>query len=148
MGAVVNLEGPVRCNVSVNKTWWHKKCFSSECFDYINPQSSEYGMIWWNYVIPVSSVHRHTAATHKIQEAAAARFVKQRALCTHDTPVRLSFHSAKYVTSGRLQQVSWYLNPLAMKLDLHSLAHHLCKMWIFYKPRRVTLGNTRHFVEQ
>ena len=39
-------------------------------------------------------------------------------------------------------------NPLAMALDIYSLAHHLCKMWIFYEPRRVTLGNTRHFVEE
>jgi len=29
-----------------------------------------------------------------------------------------------------------------------SLAHHLCTIWIFYEPRRVTLGNTRHFVEE
>jgi hypothetical protein len=38
------------------------------------------------------------------------------------------------------------INPLAMELDIYRLAHHLCKMLIFYKPRRVTLGNTRHFV--
>ena len=38
------------------------------------------------------------------------------------------------------------LNPLALKLDIYSLAHHLYKMWIFYEPRRVTLGNTQHFV--
>jgi hypothetical protein len=41
-----------------------------------------------------------------------------------------------------------FLNPLALELDIYSLAHHLCKMWIFYEPRRVTLGNTRHFVEE
>jgi hypothetical protein len=40
------------------------------------------------------------------------------------------------------------INPLAMELDIYSLAHHLCKMLIFYEPRRVTLGNTRHFVEE
>ena len=39
-------------------------------------------------------------------------------------------------------------NPLALELDIYSLAHHLCKMWIFYKPRSVTLGNSRHFVEE
>jgi len=39
-------------------------------------------------------------------------------------------------------------NPLALELDIYSLAHHLCKMWIFYEPRRVTLGNTWHFVEE
>jgi len=38
-------------------------------------------------------------------------------------------------------------NPLALELDNYSLAHHLCKMWIFYEPRRATSGNTRHFVE-
>ena len=40
------------------------------------------------------------------------------------------------------------VNPLALELDIYSLAHHLCKMWIFYEPRRITLGNTRHFVEE
>jgi len=40
------------------------------------------------------------------------------------------------------------INPLALELDIYSLAHHLCKMLIFYEPRRVTLGNTRHFVEE
>jgi len=39
-------------------------------------------------------------------------------------------------------------NPLAPELDIYSLAHHLCKMLIFYERRRVTLGNTRHFVEE
>ena len=41
-----------------------------------------------------------------------------------------------------------YFNPLALELDIYSSAHHLCKMLIFYEPRRVTLGNTRHFVEE
>jgi hypothetical protein len=41
-----------------------------------------------------------------------------------------------------------YINPLALELDIYSLAHHLCKMGIFYEPRRITLGNTRHFVEE
>jgi len=40
------------------------------------------------------------------------------------------------------------INPLALELGVYSLAHHLCKMLIFYEPRRVTLGNTRHFVEE
>ena len=35
------------------------------------------------------------------------------------------------------------LNPLALQLDIYSLAHRLCKMWIFYEPRRITWGNTR-----
>ena len=41
-----------------------------------------------------------------------------------------------------------YFNPLALELGIYSLAHNLCKMLIFYEPRRVTLGNTRHFVEE
>jgi len=40
------------------------------------------------------------------------------------------------------------VNPLAPELDIYSSAHRLCKMWIFYEPRRVTLGDTRHFVEE
>ena len=40
------------------------------------------------------------------------------------------------------------INPLALELDIYSLAHHLCKMWTFYEPRRLTLGDTRHFVEE
>ena len=40
------------------------------------------------------------------------------------------------------------INSLALELDIYSSAHYLCKMWIFYEPRRVTLGNTRHFVEE
>jgi len=41
-----------------------------------------------------------------------------------------------------------HVNPLALELDIYSLAHHLCKMWIFCELRRVTLANTRHFVEE
>ena len=37
------------------------------------------------------------------------------------------------------------LNPLALDSNIYILARHLCKMWIFYEPRRVTLGNTRQF---
>jgi hypothetical protein len=39
-------------------------------------------------------------------------------------------------------------NPLALELDIYSLAHHLCKVLIFYEPRRITLVNTQHFVEE
>ena len=46
------------------------------------------------------------------------------------------------------KQDTLQFNPLALELDIYSLAHHLRKMWIFYEPRRVTLGNTRHFVEE
>ena len=44
--------------------------------------------------------------------------------------------------------IKTYINHLALELDIYSLAHHLRKMWIFYEPRRVTFGNTRHFVEE
>ena len=47
-----------------------------------------------------------------------------------------------------LLQPEQLINPLALELDSYSLAHHLCKMLIFYEPRRVTLGNTRHLVEE
>ena len=40
----------------------------------------------------------------------------------------------------------FYFNPLSLELEIHSLVRHLCKTWICYEPRRVTLGNTRHFV--
>ena len=42
----------------------------------------------------------------------------------------------------------WPFNPSALELDIYSLVHNLCKMLIFYEPRSVTLGNTRHFVEE
>ena len=41
-----------------------------------------------------------------------------------------------------------FCKSLSLELDIYSSAHHLCKMLIFYEPRRVTLGNTRHFVEE
>jgi len=31
------------------------------------------------------------------------------------------------------------LNPLALELDIYSLTHRLCKMLIFYEPRRVNI---------
>ena len=40
------------------------------------------------------------------------------------------------------------INSLTLELDIHSSAHRLCKTSIFYEPRRLTLGNTRHFVEE
>jgi len=41
-----------------------------------------------------------------------------------------------------------HINLLALELDIHSLAHHLCKMSIFYEPRRIRLGYTRHFLQE
>jgi len=41
-----------------------------------------------------------------------------------------------------------YINPLALELDIYNVEHHLCKMLMFYEPRNVTPGNTRHFVEE
>lgn len=49
-------------------------------------------------------------------KATAETCVKQQALCTHEISVRLSFHSAKYVASGRLQQFTWYLQTQKPKL--------------------------------
>jgi hypothetical protein len=28
------------------------------------------------------------------------------------------------------------INPLALELDIYIVAHHLCKMWIFYEPKK------------
>jgi len=39
-----------------------------------------------------------------------------------------------------VNNVDWKLrmfNPLALELGIYSLAHHFCKLWIFYEPRRV-----------
>ena len=54
----------------------------------------------------------------------------------------------KMLSVGPRNHLDVVINPLALELDIYSLAHHLCKMWIFYEPRRITLGNTRHFVEE
>ena len=35
----------------------------------------------------------------------------------------------QHVTTG-LERAD--INPLTLELDIHSLAQHLCKMWIFY----------------
>ena len=35
-----------------------------------------------------------------------------------------------------------YLNPLVLELDIYSLAHHLCKIWIFYETKK---GNIRKY---
>ena len=56
---------------------------------------------------------------------------------------RLSCSAPRYT-----RKTYFYINPLALQLGFYSLAHHLCKMWIFYDPSRLTLGNTRHFVEE
>ena len=40
------------------------------------------------------------------------------------------------------------INPLALELDISIVAHHLCKMWVLYDPKKVTLWNTRHSVEE
>ena len=57
-----------------------------------------------------------------------------------------------WVTTSELTEetVSFHvrIDPLALELDIYSLAHHLCKMWLFYEPRRLKLGNTLHFVEE
>ena len=27
-------------------------------------------------------------------------------------------------------------NPLALEIEIEIVAHHLCKMWIFYEPKK------------
>jgi len=44
--------------------------------------------------------------------------------------------------------VFFLFNPLALELNIYSLAYHLCKISIFYEPGRLTLGDTGHFVEE
>ena len=39
------------------------------------------------------------------------------------------------------------IHPLSSPIRA-TFPDHLCKMWIFYEPRWVTLGNTRHFVDE
>jgi len=41
-----------------------------------------------------------------------------------------------------------YINPSALEMDIQITAHHLCKTWILYKPKKVTLWNTRHSVQE
>ena len=45
-----------------------------------------------------------------------------------------------------IKSVLWGFNPLALELDIYSLANHLYKKRIFYEPGSLTLGNTRHLV--
>ena len=47
-----------------------------------------------------------------------------------------------FLTTQKLSNSLTTLTHLPPKLDIYSLAHHLCKMLVFYEPRRVTLGNT------
>ena len=56
-------------------------------------------------------------------------------------------HAKSWVTEASSRKRA-PLNPLTLELNIYSLAHHLRKMWIFYKPIRITLRNTRHFVEE
>ena len=38
---------------------------------------------------------------------------------------------------GRFTVSRCYLiNPLALELDIEIVAHHLCKMWIFYETKK------------
>ena len=64
----------------------------------------------------------------------------------HHKPSKLSLIVRN--PSAKLPKLAVKFNPLALELDIYSLAHRLCKMWIFYEPRRVTLGDTWHFVEE
>ena len=40
------------------------------------------------------------------------------------------------------------LTPWPWNWTFKKVAHHLCKMLIFYEPKQVTLRNTRHPVEE
>ena len=62
--------------------------------------------------------------------------------------ITLQLHLGLYKYSDTFRDSHTYINPLALELDIYSLAHRLCKMWIFYEPRKLTLGNTRTFVEE
>jgi len=74
------------------------------------------------------------------------------AFCRRQVPVLLGAAAeiavcfASSVLPGSYRVTTF--NPLALELDIYSLANHLCEMWIFYEPRRITSGNTRHFVER
>ena len=76
--------------------------------------------------------------------------------CTTACPGRRQSANLKQTKRPCNQFKMWKVMPVQtwikithwkrLTLDIYSSAHHLCKMWIFYEPRRVTLGNTRHFV--
>ena len=65
---------------------------------------------------------------------------------TSEDNIHAQFHGSHHPSF--ISPPTTLLNPLALELDIYSLAHHLCKLPIFYEPRRVTLGNTQHFVEE
>ena len=46
------------------------------------------------------------------------------------------------VIFAKTENLSCYINPSALELDIYSLAHHLCKMWIILGTKR---GNIRKY---
>ena len=52
-------------------------------------------------------------------------------------------HSSRFDRPNSIGSAVQIINPLVLKLEIYSLAHHSCEMWIFYEPRSVTPGNTR-----
>jgi len=95
---------------------------------------------------PLNSVSRYKPV-HQ-----AATYYDHHCTCSRHTVTACSnsFDTLKNAFGGKATFLCPVQNcyPLALELDIYSLSHHLCKMWIFYEPRRVALGNTRHFVEE
>ena len=89
----------------------------------------------------VSNIQQHEVRTLNLSNSSFLKnslfSITENSCCNNDA-VRLTTLSLDCLD----------FNPLALELDIYSLAHHLRKMWIFYEPRRVTLGNTLHFVEE
>ena len=56
-----------------------------------------------------------------------------------------ALHVSGGISTHHQERIQWYLQHLVL---VKPLTHHLCKMWIFYEPKRVTLRNTRHSVEE
>ena len=70
-------------------------------------------------------MHWITSRVSIVWKANAASFLQRCLVCSYET------------TFVRFLKSLMHINPLALELDIYSLAHHLCKVWIFYEPRRV-----------
>jgi hypothetical protein len=60
-----------------------------------------------------------------------SKFMKNLGMRTHKGSRCPAIRHTFWITDG-------VVNPLALELNIYSLAHHLCKMLIFYEPRRIT----------
>ena len=88
----------------------------------------------------------HLRGPGSISGQQSGGFVVDKLAAGQASRIVLAFSAAGIISP--IWHAHLHINPLALELDIYSLAHHLYKMWIFYEPRRVTLGNTRHFVEE